>query len=112
MEIGSIKKNNRPVFKIILTIGSIFILFWIVILSCVFILMFTSGDNRQLLPDDYESNNYDYTVIDEPYYLSYEEDLKDFNVDKDYLDYEGSEIDADFYQEVMESDPIELINPN
>ena len=110
MEIGSIKSNKGSKLKIFLVIGCLFIAFWLVILLCAGILIFTSGDNMQMLPDDYEGNSYNYENIDEPYWLSYPDELEDFEVDKDYLDYEGSELGSEFYREVMESDPEILIN--
>lgn len=109
MEIGSIKSNKGSKLKIFLVIGCLFISFWLVILLCAGLLMFTSGDNMQMLPDDYEGNSYDYENIVEPYWLSYPDELEDFEVDKDYLDYEGYGLDSEFYEEVMGSDPEALI---
>ena len=109
MELQSIETKKSKPLKWILIVGCICILIWVLIFLCAALLLFTTGDSNQQLPDFYEKNQYTYEQATEPYWLAYPADLQDFSVDKDFLEAEGEELGVDFYQEVMESDAESLL---
>ena len=105
MELQPLEQNKSKKWKWLIAVLIICAAFWLVIMLCVGILLFTTGDSAQQLPDDYEKNKYSYESVNEPYWLAYEDQIEDFNVDRDYLQNQGVDMGSDFYQEVMESDP-------
>lgn len=109
MELQPLEQQKSSKWKWLIAILIICAAFWLIIISCVGILLFTTGDSAQELPDDYEKNKYTYDTVNEPYWLSYEDQIQDFSVDKDYLESKGGTLSSDFYQQVMESDPQSLL---
>lgn len=105
MELQPLETKKSSKFKWLIAILVLCGAFWLVIILCVGILLFTTGDSAQQLPDDYEKNKYTYESVNEPYWLGYEDQIEDFNVDHDYLQYHGIKLGSEFYLEVMESDP-------
>jgi|GEM_PF-3167508 len=105
MELQPLEQNKSSKWKWLIAVLIICAAFWLVIMLCVGILLFTTGDSAQQLPDDYEKNKYSYESVSEPYWLSYEDQIEDFNVDREYLQNQGVNMGSDFYQEVMEGDP-------
>jgi uncharacterized protein YpmS len=109
MELQPLEQKKSNKWKWLIAILIICAAFWLLILLCVGILLFTTGDSAQQLPDNYEKNGYSYENVSEPYWLSYEDQITDFNVDKDYLEYHGIELGDEFYQEIMNTDPNALL---
>lgn len=109
MELQSIETKKTKPIKGVLIVGCTCIFIWIIIFLCAAVLLFTTGDSNQQIPDSYEKNGYNYQEVTEPYWLAYPADLEDFSVDKEYLEFEGEELGPEFYQEVMESDAESLL---
>lgn len=70
------------------------------------VLIISSSQGDSLSPEqkwDYEYT-YNYDALTEPPWLSYEEDLSQFEKNKEALEEAGGEIDGDFYKDIMEAD--------